>query len=47
MKLKMNIFLSFINNSIDIVHENKNGQIYLKIVELCTNTTKVINNYLV
>jgi hypothetical protein len=47
VQLKMNIFLSFINNSIEIVHKNKNGQIYLKIVELCGNTTKVINNYLV
>lgn len=47
VQLKMNIFLSFINNSIEIVHKNKNGQIYLKIVELCSNTTKVINNYLV
>ena len=47
VQLKMNIFLSFINNSIEIVHKNKNGQIYLKIVELCGNTNKVINNYLV
>lgn len=47
LSLKMRIFLTYINDSMEIVQNNKNGQIYLKIVELCGNTTKIINNYLV
>ncbi len=47
ISLKMKVFLSYINDSTEIVQKNKNGQIYLKIVELCGNTTKIINNYLV
>lgn len=47
LSLKMKLFLSYINDSTEIVQKNKNGQIYLKIVELCGNTTKIINNYLV
>ena len=47
ISLKMKVFLSYINDSTEIVQKNKNGQIYLKIVELCGNTTNIINNYLV
>tara|TARA_B000000557_G_C20627686_1_gene380900 strand:+ start:90 stop:683 length:594 start_codon:yes stop_codon:yes gene_type:complete len=44
--LKMGIFLMYLKDSIDVIQKNKNGQVYLKIVDICGTTTKVINNYI-
>ena len=44
--LKMGIFLMYLKDSIDVIRKNKNGQVYLKIVDICGTTTKVINNYI-
>ena len=44
--LKLRLFLLFIKDSTNIIKKSQNQQIYIKIVELCANTTKIINNYL-
>tara|TARA_B100001093_G_C26472534_1_gene861268 strand:- start:3 stop:608 length:606 start_codon:yes stop_codon:yes gene_type:complete len=46
LSLKMGIFLMYIKDSTDIIQKNKNGKVYLKIVEVCGSTTRAINNYL-
>ena len=44
--LKLGIFLMYIKESTDVIQKNKNSQVYLKIVEICGGTTKIINSYL-
>ena len=44
--LKIRIFIIYLKDATTVLKDNKGNHVYLKVLEICGSTTKIINNFL-
>ena len=44
--LKIRIFIIYLKDATSVIKDNKGSHVYLKVLDICGSTTKIINNFL-